>query len=64
MCTYCSPEVQPSIGQSGPYPKMYAKGPYVAFFCRYEAPREGFEPPSLTTVDFESTALPGYAISA
>ena len=29
-----------------------------------EAPREGFEPPRLTTVDFESTAIPGYAISA
>ncbi len=28
------------------------------------APREGFEPPRLTTVDFESTAIPGYAISA
>ena len=32
------------------------------FTC--EAPREGFEPPCLTTVDFESTAIPGYAISA
>lgn len=28
------------------------------------AQREGFEPPRLTTVDFKSTALPGYAISA
>ena len=28
------------------------------------APREGFEPPRQKTVDFESTAIPGYAISA
>ena len=28
------------------------------------APREGFEPRVVETVDFESTAIPGYAISA
>tara|TARA_X000000368_G_scaffold193969_2_gene153036 strand:+ start:1081 stop:1197 length:117 start_codon:yes stop_codon:yes gene_type:complete len=28
------------------------------------APREGFEPPNPRIMDFESIAIPGYAISA